>query len=54
MERGFTMSDVEKDTETTTEELDFEGHRKQGRHANEDPTAEAGDDFEGHRKQGRH
>jgi len=44
------MSDVEKDTEVTTEESDFEGHKK-FRGANDEPAAdEAGEDFEGHRQ----
>ena len=44
------MSDVEKDTEVTTEESDFEGHKK-FRGANDEPAAdEAGEDFEGHKK----
>ena len=58
------MSDVEKNeetTEATTEESDFEGHRKRGRDANDESgteqTGEATDDsdsdFEAHRKRGR-
>ena len=51
------MSDVEKDTEVTTEDSDFEGQRKRGRDANDEQgselTDESDSDFEGHMKKGR-
>ena len=43
------MSDVEKGTEVTPDE-DFEGHKRRGHDANDEPTADASDsDFEGHK-----
>ena len=57
------MSDVEKNeeaTEATTDESDFEGHRKRHRDANDESGTQENEgqtddseDFEGHRKRNR-
>jgi len=50
------MSDVEKDTEATTEESDFEGHKKRKFDAHDESGSEENEgltddseDFEGHK-----
>ena len=45
LERGFTVSDVDKDTAVTPDDSDFEGHKH--KLANDEPDSDS--DFEGHK-----